>query len=277
MKILAIGDFHGKFPEKLKKKAKDVDLIVSVGDFADTSELREIEFKHWEEVKKKSISKIIGKKKYADLLKKQSDSQETILKELISFKKPLFVIYGNSDLLDKEAKKFSILGLKSQCEKLGILLLKKDVASFDNLTIAGFSGYRGAMSKKMTKASLLQKMKVFYHNKKWKKKLNALSKQLKETKNVVFLAHDVPYGYFDKINNKESPLHNKRIGDSYLTEFIKISQPGLFLCGHMHEYQGMKRLGKTKIIEVGPAYEGKGAIIDFDEEKGKFKSIKFIR
>jgi hypothetical protein len=36
MKILAIGDFHGKFPEKLRKLAKDVNLILSVRDFADT-------------------------------------------------------------------------------------------------------------------------------------------------------------------------------------------------------------------------------------------------
>ena len=33
MKILAIGDFHGKFPMKLKKLAKSADLIVSVGDY----------------------------------------------------------------------------------------------------------------------------------------------------------------------------------------------------------------------------------------------------
>ncbi len=33
MKILAIGDFHGKFPVELKKLVKEVDLILSVGDY----------------------------------------------------------------------------------------------------------------------------------------------------------------------------------------------------------------------------------------------------
>lgn len=33
MRILVIGDFHGKFPKKLKKEAKKVDLVVSVGDY----------------------------------------------------------------------------------------------------------------------------------------------------------------------------------------------------------------------------------------------------
>ena len=33
MKILAIGDFHGKFPAKLQKLAKSVDLVISIGDY----------------------------------------------------------------------------------------------------------------------------------------------------------------------------------------------------------------------------------------------------
>ena len=35
MKLLAIGDFHGKFPKKLRNKIKseNPDLILSLGDF----------------------------------------------------------------------------------------------------------------------------------------------------------------------------------------------------------------------------------------------------
>jgi hypothetical protein len=42
VKILAIGDFHGKFPEKLKKiiKKEKINLIVSVGDYADANKIR---------------------------------------------------------------------------------------------------------------------------------------------------------------------------------------------------------------------------------------------
>ena len=40
MKILVIGDFHGKFPKKLQDRIRKerVDLIVSLGDHPDTSE-----------------------------------------------------------------------------------------------------------------------------------------------------------------------------------------------------------------------------------------------
>ena len=45
----------------------------------------------------------------------------------------------------------------------------------------------------------------------------------------------------------------------------------------MHEYQGMKKLGKTLIIATGSAKEGKAAIIDYDEKKGKVKRINLIK
>ena len=43
----------------------------------------------------------------------------------------------------------------------------------------------------------------------------------------------------------------------------------------MHEYQGLKKLGGTSIINVGDGAEGKAAVIEIDE--GKVKSVKFIR
>lgn len=276
MKILAIGDFHGKFPENLRKKAKEVDLIISVGDFPDSSELRDAEFKHWKELKKKSLSKIIGKKKYISLLKKQSSSQEKILKILSSFKKPVFVIYGNADMTNKEAKKFSSEGLETQCEKFGITLLKKDFSKIDNFVIAGFPGYRGAGSKGLTKMSIWNSLRVIYYNFKWNRKLNSFGNELKNFSNVLFVAHDVPYGYFDLIKNKSSPLNNHRIGDKYFTGFIKKFQPELFLCGHMHEYHGIKKLGKTRIVQVGAALDKKGAIINLDKN-GKVGKIQLIK
>lgn len=66
MKILAIGDFHGKFPEKLKKRIvkEKADLIISVGDHPDTSKLRTLEFKHWDKLTKwGDFEKIVGKKR----------------------------------------------------------------------------------------------------------------------------------------------------------------------------------------------------------------------
>jgi hypothetical protein len=42
MRILAIGDFQGTFPEKLKRKLKkeEFDIVVGVGDYAGIKEWR---------------------------------------------------------------------------------------------------------------------------------------------------------------------------------------------------------------------------------------------
>jgi len=277
MKILAIGDFHGKFPKDLKRKAKEVDLIVSVGDYADTNEFRELEFKYWDKLKDNfSLEKILGKKRYTYLLKKQSLSQERVLKRLSSFAKPIICIYGNSDLPNKEAKRFLVDGIETQCKKLKIKLLKNNFISVGKITIAGFSGYRSALSKGVIKYSGKKKEKVKRDNNDWEKRLMKISKRLKRQKNILFLGHDVPYGYFDLIKNKSSPLNNKHIGDKYFTSFIKKNQPSVFICGHMHEYQGKKRLGGSLIVNPGYGAEGKFAIIDFDEEKGKVRKIEFF-
>jgi Icc-related predicted phosphoesterase len=272
MKILAMGDFHGKFPDKLKKEAKNVDLILCVGDLADTSILRKLEFKHWNE--KKPIEEIVGEKRYRKILEKTIKSMDLLLKKLKSLRKRVITIYGNSDILDKEAKKYGLKGFETKCKRIGITLLKTNIINLDSFTLAGFSGYRGAMSKYLIKIDAKKKKKIQKFNKNWQKRLKNISKKI-GNKNTIFLAHDVPRGYFDKVMYKKSPMNGKHVGDEYFTEYIKKYQPQLFLCGHMHEYQGLKKLGKTSIINVGDGAEGKGTIIELNE--GKVKKIKFIR
>ena len=277
MRILAIGDFHGKFTEKLKNKIKkeDVDLIVGLGDYADTSKMRNLNFKYWNEIKNKSLIEIIGKKKYKELERKAIKSQFKILKELTLLGKPIIAIYGNADSLDNEMKEFGLKGLEYQCRILNIRLLKTNFKKINNFVLAGFSGYRGASAKGFIKLDKNKNKKIKTLNKKWDNRLKKIFYRLKNYNGVIFIGHDVPYGYFDKINNKQSPLNEKHIGDKYFTKYIKKYQPKLFLCGHMHEYQGMKKLGKTKIVAIGPAYEGKAVIIEIDEKKKI--DVRFIK
>jgi len=48
MKILALGDLHGKFPDKLKKKLNDVDLILLTGDLGSANLMRKRTFENIE-------------------------------------------------------------------------------------------------------------------------------------------------------------------------------------------------------------------------------------
>ena len=174
-------------------------------------------------------------------------------------------------------KEFGLKGLEHQCKILNIKLLKTNFKKINNFVLAGFSGYRGADAKGFIKLDKNKKRKISNSNKKWENRLKKIFSRLKNYNNVIFIAHDVPFGYFDKINNKSNPLHKNHIGDKYFTNYIKKYQPKLFLCGHMHEYQGVKKFGKTKIVTTGPAYEGKAVVIELPEDKKRNVKINFIK
>lgn len=273
VKILVLGDFHGKVHPSLKK-IKDYDFILCTGDFADTTKLRELEFKHWDNLKRKgkTLEKILGKEKYAQIVQPAISSMRVPLKFLESTYKPVYAIYGNADFLTRDTKKFEKKGLDYLCKNLKITLLKTGYASTYGITIAGFSGYRGAVDKGLVKIDKYTKKEIKKRNLNWDIRLKTLFNDV-NGEEVIFLAHDVPKGVFDKVNNKFSPLNGKHVGDEYFTKYILKYKPKLFICGHMHEYQGMKRLGKTLVINPGPAYEGKAAIIDYSD---KIK-VKFIK
>jgi Icc-related predicted phosphoesterase len=98
MKILAIGDFHGKFPSGLRRKIKKEkpDLIVSPGDFFPWS----LKGKFFQEVYGKNIElwEMVGKKKFKDNLKKDlRQGEEKVIKKLSLLGIPTFVVIGNYD------------------------------------------------------------------------------------------------------------------------------------------------------------------------------------
>jgi Icc-related predicted phosphoesterase len=83
-------------------------------------------------------------------------------------------------------------------------------------------------------------------------------------------------GVFDVVKERGSKYSGKSIGIDSFREIVEREQPGLVLCGHMHEYQGKERLGKSVIVNPGAAFEGKCAFVDFDAEKGRVKSVEFV-
>ena len=96
MKILVLSDFHGKFPEKLKKiaKSKDIDLIIALGDYTNADKIRKLIFKNWT---KGHWYDVVGLKKAKQMQKESFNSGVRILKELNSFGKPVYLIWGNTD------------------------------------------------------------------------------------------------------------------------------------------------------------------------------------
>lgn len=276
MRILAIGDFHGKFPKKLQNIAKKADLVLSTGDFGGSKDLLKVVFKYFYE----DWTKKVGKKKTEEYILKDYNSGKKIINQLDRLKVPIYSSLGNWDFKGTKTEKQRSGGLKLKSysniikKTNNLHLLNRRIAKIRGLKVYGFGGQVTA-SIYLTKEGGMKQVRI----KRYKIRHANEKKQLfkRGRKNIdILLAHYPAQGYFDVVRWKgENPMNGKHIGFKPYTEFIKKYQPKLFVCGHMHEYQGIKKLRKTTIISTGDAQRGKAALIEI--EGGKINNIKFLR
>jgi Icc-related predicted phosphoesterase len=286
VKILAIGDFHGKFPAKLKKiaKSREIGLILSTGDYFPFF-YRELWFKHCY-ASSSELWEFIGKSKTKKLVTKDLKKGEAVLKELNKIGKPVLSVVGNVDyanLNDQYPK-------KGWTRKKGWWWYEQDFFSkiikkykktkridYSFARVGGliFIGGFGHTSPGFVKSTAY---------KKHRRKLDRLFKKFKrknKTGKVIFLFHNMPYkcGTIDKIRDKKADKRvlGKHYGSKLTKRIIQTYQPVLGIGGHLHENQGKSKIGETLVINTGAACEGRAAIIDFDEDRGKIKNVKFIK
>jgi len=280
MKILAIGDFHGKFPVKLQRliKSKEIDLIVSVGDYCPFS-YRNLWFKHCYG-KDVELWEVVGKKKMRTLVLKDLAAGEKVLKSLNGLGVPVISVVGNLDnanLNDQYAEgkwnRKNGWGWYEQDFFSKMIKKYKNILRFDysyalveNLVFIGGFGH----------TSPGQVRSPAY--KKYKKKLDNLFKRFRKEnkeKKIIFVAHNMPNKTkFDKFKVKGKIEH---YGSIMVRRIINKYKPILFLGGHFHENPGKEKVGETLVVNPGAAVDGKCAIIDYDEGKGKVKSVKFVK
>src|SRR4030043_581613 len=280
MKILAIGDFHGKFPKKLEKETKKCDLVVSIGDYFPFS-LKKLFFKYCYKTDM-DLWEVVGKRKYKEITLKDLKKGERVLKKLNRLSVPIIITIGNYDktqVIDTyDLKKINSWRWDEQDFFEPILKKYKKIKRFDykyvkfkNLVFIGAYGssYPGLVRSK--------------NYKKYKKKLENLFKKFKkENKNnkVIFIFHNMPYNCrLDIIRCKNAPkiIIGKHYGSKLTRSIINKYQPVLGIGGHMHENQGKCKINQTTVINTGAAFEGKAALIDFDEDKGKVRKVEFIK
>lgn len=283
MKILAIGDFHGEFSKKLiaELKKEKFDAVAALGDYTGLKEWRPYIMKRLKEAKagKKSISgeEYFGKKAYHNLLKRDYVAGKNILIELNKLGKPVFVIFGNGDWYKSG---FNDLGknYEDTVKKLkNIKQINYGKIKFKDINFIGFGGYMDidAYFEKNFKKS--KGYKAYHERVKRRKhsreKLFRILKKIKGDK--ILLLHYPPKGAFDIIKDKKgNPMNGKSTGISIFNEAIKKYKPKLVLCGHMHEYQGIKKLQNIPIINPGEAARDRYAVISIDNNSKKIK-VKF--
>jgi uncharacterized protein len=56
----------------------------------------------------------------------------------------------------------------------------------------------------------------------------------------------------------------EHVGSAVIRSFVEREQPDLVLCGHIHESRGSDRIGRTEVVNPGPALAGHYAVVQVD-------------
>jgi Icc-related predicted phosphoesterase len=274
VKILAIGDFHGKFPSKLKKEAKKVDLIIALGDYANADKIRKLIFKNWTN---KKWYEAIGIRKARQLEKESFDSGLKVIKELNALGKSVYIIWGNTDFYKEYATSeppIIMPGFYNENIKTlkNINLFNRKKISINNIDLIGHGGYVDVTEfiRHPLDKNLKNQKKRLKRYKRDEGKLKRLFKKYKHINNFILGIHYAPLNIFDKVIYPGSPMNGKHVGWQPYNDVIAKYKPKLVLCGHMHEYQGKKKFGKSLVVNPGAAFQGKAAIIDWPSLKVRF-------
>lgn len=297
MKLLVIGDFHGKFPKKFETliKKEKIDLVVSLGDYP-PFHYRKLWFKHCYG-KDVELWEIIGKKKHKKLVMEDMRRAENALKALNKLPVPVYTVLGNvdhppDDVTDFwEKKKHKIPKWDWKEPFLSRLKKYKNIKRFDYSYLKFkdyvFIGMRGHSFPGKVKSNAFRKYKKILD-----KLFKKFRKENKEGK-VIFVSHNIANNtkldkislkfvntlkkghYGKKIAKRVSRENIRHYGSKMAKRIINTYQPVLHFGGHIHEAWGKDKIGKTILINPGSAHEGKAAIVELKE--GKVKKIKFYR
>lgn len=300
MKLLVVGDLHGQKP---KIRFKDFDAIVCIGDICSDKYKRKLFDKwmksEWNKSKEERLNfddyvKKILKLKKSDLNKFDRLSLKDgrkIMEFLNSFGKPVFFIPGNWDQSRKKVEEYNgkddfrirkniIKRLTSRNSNPKLIKNLKNVRDcqlrirkFNGFNIIGYGISSGPEFIKNKEIKWNSKIK-----KEYLKLFNLLkSKYLKRNKKLptIFLSHNVPYDTkLDMVRKKGSPVDGEHYGSVIARDFILKYKPLLCIGGHMHEYFGKTKLGKTTAINAGFG-TNVNTLIELDEKKGTIKKITF--
>lgn len=73
----------------------------------------------------------------------------------------------------------------------------------------------------------------------------------------ILCPHAPPYGTScDRIHS------GSHVGSRSLRALVEREQPDLVLCGHIHESRGEDEIGRTRVVNPGPAFSGHHARVD---------------
>ncbi|MEW6619486.1 MAG: metallophosphoesterase [bacterium] len=83
--------------------------------------------------------------------------------------------------------------------------------------------------------------------------------QLEINHQTILLTHTPPFN-----SGLDEVGPGFKVGSRTIREIIDTRQPCLNICGHIHEQEGKRMLGRTLVIKLAPAMHGRAAEINID-------------
>ncbi len=279
MKILAIGDFHGKNILDLKQicSKEKIDLILCPGDVSYMDKIREIMFANY--TSRKKWYNIIGKPKAKQLIQESVEKGVAILEELNRIGVPVYFVPGNAELTGRAGRIWAYLKqnfLSPHIEQMdNIYFLDFRKRAFGEYNIIGYGDNNSG--PEIDQYEKVSKEKLARQNAEYDKIHKNVSKLfLAADKPIIFLTHNVPFNtLLDKITSPAAPesVRGKHYGSLIVKDMIEKYQPCLCVGGHMHENQGVIKIGKTKVVNCGFGAKGEYAIINITQKQVKVKLL----
>ena len=256
MRILAIGDPHGNLDKIKKIPLRGIDLILLTGDLGKADLARKRAFENVER-KQQDLPELKETSKYIKDVHIEIHNSTINLLSYLSRYAPVYTIQGNVSIptlseIRKNKEKYGVK-LSPTRKKIDVMpnvyLMKNRQKTLDGLRI-GFLEYfiDTCWVKEFKPKDYVKLMK------KAKKETDKARRVLQRFDCLdILVCHQPPYKILDKVTAKFAPKHwqGKHAGSRAILDYIKKNQPKYVFCGHIHEGEGMKKIGKTEVYNLG--------------------------
>ncbi len=250
VRILAVGDPHGRVDLLRKIPKRGVELVLVTGDLGKADLARK---RFFENVKRKQegLPELEDDEEFDYRASMEVYSSSVKVLDYLSRFAPVFTIYGNVEPYGgrRPEKNRRAPWLPRTLKGMeGVSVINGRVRNFGGVRIGGLEFFTdtcwirefkpGDYKKRMVKA------------KKVTDKMRGILGRFGDLD--ILVHHQPPYGFLDQVGGA-APKHwqGKHAGSKIILNYIRRYQPQYAFCGHIHEGEGMVKIGETEVYNLG--------------------------
>lgn len=279
MRILVIGDLHGRLPELSRT---DVDFIISPGDICGDHGIRPLiraSMKEFEEDPESARYwyEMVGEEQAKELLAESLERGRAVLEKLAATGLPVYIIPGNWDWVGEQDywEYLSVDRFSALYEDLENVWNFEDcLVELDGIDLIGYGRVNGPELLELRGVELTEE-ELEEDRLEYRELFDVYAAVFEHAQQpVVFVAHNVPYDTaLDRIDDSDNSLDGAHFGSVLVRDLVEAYQPLLVIGAHMHETFGSVRIGKTLCVNAGFGPD-KHTIIEIAD--GKLVSVDFL-